>query len=506
MLKINKLLALNTISSLTLQITTILCGFIVPRLILQQYGSEVNGLVNSITQYLGIIAFLELGVGAVVQSSLYKPISDQDDAGISRIIVSADKFFRKLAVILLLYIGVLIVFYPVLVKSHFSWMYTAGLIIAISISSFAQYYFGVVDRLLLTASQRGYVQYFAQITTLVLNTIACVILIERDASIHIVKLTTSLIFLARPIYLRWYTDRVFNLNRGIKYEGEPIKQKWNGAAQHFASIALDATAMIVLTAFSTLSNVSIYSIYLLVVSGVLQLYVSLSRGIDPILGELWAKRDFKRLSSIFKYIEWLMHNSTVFFFGVTSLLIIQFVSIYTKDVKDVNYIQSTFAYLLVLAYFFRAVRLPYNSLILAAGHYKQTQNIYLIAAFINIIVSTISVIYFGLVGVTFGPLVAFTYQVFSMQRYCYNNLGFKEKNKFYKLLSVDILIALLAFFICNLVDSSTNNILEWIILSLKISTLWIFCISIANIIFFKKYIIDTMKKIISLLQRSIYNV
>ena len=59
-------LAKNTISSLTFQICTIVCGFILPRLILLYYGSEVNGLVNSITQFLQIIAFLELGVGAVV--------------------------------------------------------------------------------------------------------------------------------------------------------------------------------------------------------------------------------------------------------------------------------------------------------------------------------------------------------------------------------------------------------------------------------------------------------
>ena len=69
-----KLLALNTSSSLIFQLTTIVCGFIVPRIILKSYGSEVNGLINSIMQFLAIISFLELGVGAVIQSSLYNPL------------------------------------------------------------------------------------------------------------------------------------------------------------------------------------------------------------------------------------------------------------------------------------------------------------------------------------------------------------------------------------------------------------------------------------------------
>ena len=56
----NKLLAKNTLASLISQVTTLICGFILPRIFLKYYGSEVNGLVSSITQFLGVISFLEL--------------------------------------------------------------------------------------------------------------------------------------------------------------------------------------------------------------------------------------------------------------------------------------------------------------------------------------------------------------------------------------------------------------------------------------------------------------
>ena len=82
-----KRLALNTSTSLLYQVVTIICGFILPRLILKSFGSEVNGLVNSITQFLAIISFSELGVGAVIQSSLYKPLAEKNDEQISRVIV-----------------------------------------------------------------------------------------------------------------------------------------------------------------------------------------------------------------------------------------------------------------------------------------------------------------------------------------------------------------------------------------------------------------------------------
>ena len=67
----SKKLIKNTYTAIIYQVATLICGFILPRLILGNFGSEVNGLVNSITQFLQVIQFLELGVGAVVRTSLY---------------------------------------------------------------------------------------------------------------------------------------------------------------------------------------------------------------------------------------------------------------------------------------------------------------------------------------------------------------------------------------------------------------------------------------------------
>lgn len=132
-----KKLIYNTVSSLIYQIVTIVCGFILPRVILNYYGSEVNGLVNSITQFLQIIAFLDLGIGAVVKTSLYKPLADGDNKQISMIYCSADKFFKNLARILVIYIIILMIIYPNFIDVNFGIVYTITLIIAIGISYFA---------------------------------------------------------------------------------------------------------------------------------------------------------------------------------------------------------------------------------------------------------------------------------------------------------------------------------------------------------------------------------
>lgn len=104
------------------------------------------------------------------------------------------------------------------------------------------------------ASQKGYIQYTIQIIALVLNTIVCAFLIKTGYSIQIVKLTTSFIFLLKPLLLTWYVKKHYNIDTKITYNEEPIKQKWNGMAQHFASYVLGGTDNIVLTLFSTLAN------------------------------------------------------------------------------------------------------------------------------------------------------------------------------------------------------------------------------------------------------------
>ena len=50
---------INIIFSLLLQLVTVVSGFIVPRLFIGTFGSEVNGLVNSIASFVGYITLLQ---------------------------------------------------------------------------------------------------------------------------------------------------------------------------------------------------------------------------------------------------------------------------------------------------------------------------------------------------------------------------------------------------------------------------------------------------------------
>ena len=485
----SKKLLYNTVSSLAYQLITLVCGFILPRFFLSYYGSAVNGLVSSISQFLGFITLAECGVGAVVQSTLYKPLADKNDLEISRIYVSSERFFRKIAYILLVYVVALMIVYPLITLDSFGYIYTMLLILVISISSFAQYYFGMTYRLLLNADQLGFIQYTIHSLILILNTICCVVLMRFNAPIHVVKLVTSLIFIMQPALMAIIARRKYKIDRKVELNGEPIKQKWNGLAQHIAAVVLGNTDTVVLTILSTLENVSIYAVYHLVVNGVKQIVVSLTNGMQAMLGNMMAKKEDKQLIRTFETFEWLMHTLVTVVFTITAVTIVPFVSVYTKGITDTNYIVPAFAYLITLAQASYCLRLPYNIAVLAAGQYKQTQWSAIIEAAINIIVSVVLVFRFGLIGVAVGTLVAMTYRTCYFVHYLSKNILYRKPQYFLKHIAVDGLCVAAVIGVTELFSQmfilAEITYISWFILAIKVGITVVVISGVINIIFYK---------------------
>lgn len=490
-----KKLLYNTITSIILQISNVINGFVLPRLILGSFGSDVNGLVSSITQFLSVITLMDLGVGAVVQSALYKPLADNDNDAISRIYVSANRFFKRLATIMLVYVVVLMIVYPFIIDNQFSHIYIITLIGAICISTFAQYYFGIVNGLLLTANQKGYIRYSAQIISTILTTVICASLIKFGASIQLVHLSSSLIFLCQPLFLNWYVERQYTINKKITYTEEPIKQKWNGMAQHFAWYVLNKTDDMVLTIFSTLANVSVYSVYNLVILGVKNTLFSMTNGFQSIIGEMIAKNERQQLCRLFSYVEWLMHTGTTLVFGCTGVLLVSFVQVYTNGITDADYIQPLFAVLITVANAGHCLRLPYNILILAAGHYKQTQINYIIAMILNIVISIATVKVWGLVGVAIGTLIAMAYQTVWMAWYDSKNIINWPFKNFLKQCSIDFLTVIIASLATFKIPMINVSYCAWFIQAVEVFACWAIIVVLINLIFYRDKLSFVFEKV-----------
>ena len=88
-------------------------------------------------------------------------------------------------------------------------------------------------------------------------------------------------------------------------------------------------------------------------------------------------------------------------------------------------------------------------MVLAAGHYKQTQWSAIIEAAINIVVSVVLVFNFGLIGVAIGTLAAMAYRTVYLAWYLSRNIIYRNLRHFLKHILTDAACVALLFCAVN---------------------------------------------------------
>ncbi len=488
-------LFLNTLAGVIQQIITVVSGLIIPRLILSQFGSATNGLISSITQFLSLISLCDLGVGAVVQSALYKPLADKDDMQISRVVKSANRFFRKIAMILLVYVAVLMLCFPYISNSEFEHWFTASLIAIIAINSLTQFFFSIVYKLLLNSAQLCYVHMGYNVLSVVLSTIISAIMLMCGCGIHSVKLAGAACFLIQPIAINIYVSRHFAIDKKVELQDEPIKQKWNGLAQHFATVIVEHSPTTVLTIFSTLENVSVYAVYHMVINGIRQLILSAMSGVKSFLGTAYASCSAEDLKRKFNVVEWVTHSVVTLLFTVMGVLIVPFVKVYTADISDAEYIVPVFAFIMVIAQGIYCIRLPYNFMIQAAGHYKETQASAIIETVINIVSSVLLVSRYGLVGIAVGTLVSISFRTLYFVCYLSKRIVCRSAMIFAKNLCADIVLALLMVLATNWIQLSQISYWSWFAMAIEVFAICTAIVACFNLLFYRDNMIWLIKQI-----------
>lgn len=478
---------INIISSLTLQLVTIICGFIVPRLIIETFGSSVNGLVTSVTQFLAYITLLESGFGPVVKSILYKPIANKNKKEIERILKASEKFFRIISYIFIAYIVVLCFALPVIVSNELDKLFTLSLVIIISISTFAEYYFGMTYKLYLQAEQKTYVTSIIQIGITMLNTIMIVLLIYFESSIQIVKLASAVIFVLRPIIQNLYVKKKYNISLKNVENNYIIKQKWDGLAQHIAAVIHNNTDVVIITLFMNTIEVSVYSVYLMVINGIRNLMQSINKGVDASFGDMLAKGEKESLNNGFKIYELFYITITTVVFTITLLVILPFISVYTKGITDANYYRPTFAYLIVIAELLWAIRQPYNDLVKTAGHFKETMKGAWVECGVNIVLSVILVFKYGIVGVAIGTLVAMIIRTIEFMYHTSKYILDRSILYTFKRLIIIAIEVIIVVIIGNLIPSITvTNYITWVLQAVIIAIISSIVVITINCLIYKE--------------------
>ena len=382
---------------------------------------------------------------------------------------------------------------PIVVSIDFDSIFTISLVVIIAISTFSEYYFGMTYRLYLQAEQKTYIISLIHIGTLILNAIMVIVLIKFGASIQVVKLVSAIIFILRPVLQNIYVKKKYNINLKNIEGNYPIKQKWDGLAQHIAYIVHKNTDIVILTLCTNIAEVSVYSIYYMIINRLKNIVQSFVGGVDAAFGNMLAKGEMDNLNRAYKKYEGLYLTIATILFSSTLFLIIPFVKVFTNGITDVDYIRPVFAYLMVIAEFICIIRQPYNDLVKVAGHFKQTRIGAWVEAISNILISFILVWNFGIIGVAIGTLFAMAIRTIEFMYHCSKHI--LNRSVFYtfkRLFIIAVEVSIITLIVNIIPTIQITSYTNWILQACVVLVISIVVVLLINIIFYY----DNFKNII----------
>lgn len=413
-------------ANLFLQIVVFISGIILPRFILQAYGSSINGMITSVNQFLTYLGLAEAGVATASVVALYTPLALGRKDEVNSILSAARKFYNRSGVLFLSLTAVLVFIYPFFISGQLDNSLVRWMIVVLAGSTLVDYFFLGKYRVLLMANQEGYVVALIQSVGTVANMVVSIGLIYAGASVLAVKAVATGVYVLRLFLVKAYAKKKYP---DLDFHAQPaegaLKQK-NAALFHQVVTIIvnntDTTILTICLGSRSLLEVSVYGIYMLVVNAVNQLLTSFSNGLTAGFGEVIARREeetLKKSYSDYEYMFFLIFFVVVACMGV---LLIPFISVYTIDMKDVQYVRPVIAVLFTLLVFLQNVRIPGLTIICAAGHYKETRYQAGLEAAINIVVSLALVWSMGMTGVLLGTVCSYGYRSFEIILYTNRHL------------------------------------------------------------------------------------
>ena len=484
----------NIVTSLLQQVVSVACAFILPRLILSAYGSAHNGIVSSVSQFISYITLLRAGIGGVTRAALYKSLAAEDWEETGAILKATERFMRKIALIFSVLLVAFAAIYPFFVKEEFDWFFSFSMVLVLGISTVVQYYFGITNLFLLHADQKLYVYNVWQIVATILNTVLSVLLIQAGQDIRIVKLGSAIAFSITPIMLYCYAKRRYPIPRKIAPNNSAIAQRWDAFAHQIAAFVHGNTDVVILTFFANLKQVSVYTVYHMVVSGVNMLITTMASAVEARLGNIIARDNKTLLNQEFATYEMVLHLICTVLFACTATLIVPFVMLYTAGVVDDNYHQPALGICMCLAYWISAIRLPYQKVIEAAGQFKETKKYAVIEAILNVCVSCVLVIAWGTVGVVVGTIIAMGYRTVCYMAYVTKHIIQQPWKKLVKRVAISAASMGITILLCDRMLGEIPSFSKWVLAGFIVAAVSA-CITLTiNFIFYPREIIRLIRR------------
>lgn len=406
------------------------------KIFIEYLGNEVLGLNTTAMNLLQFLNLAELGIGAAISYSLYKPLACGARTEVEEIISVQGYLYRRIGYIVIGASIILMFFFPVFfAKAQVPLWYTYATFSVLLTSALVGYFFNY-KQIILVSDQKEYKLNYAiqsvKVIKIILQILAISFLVEGYIwwlgleFVAVIVTVFGINYVIRREYPWLKTDIVMGKRIIKKYP--QIVQKTKQLFFHkIAGFALSQTSPFIIYLYASLTLVAIYGNYILITGGVAVFLGAVFNSINAGVGNLVAEGNQKRIFDVFEEL----FTIRLYFLCIACFGIYELASAFIVLWIGESYLlDRTSLLLLVMIMYINISRSTVDSYIFAYGLFNDIWAP-IAETILNIGLSLLLGYFFGLHGILGGVLTSLFIIVFCWKPYLLFRYGLRKQFKIY---------------------------------------------------------------------------
>lgn len=402
--------ARNMVVALAMQVITIGLSFVCRTVFAKLLEMEYLGLSGLFSNIISVLSLSELGIGSVIIIHLYKPLAENDEERICKLMNFYRKAYTAVGIFVILCGLALTPFLDGLVKNDTQIPYLKGYFLLFILQSASSYFFAYKQSLL-TASQREYIcSIVRQVFNILMNILQILFLwlTRQYVTYLVVAIVTNL---GTNLAISVIADRKFPfLKKGKQLNLDKAETKGmfkNVSAMMLHKVGntvINSTDNILISSMVGVVYTGLYSNYLLIMNAVTQVITIGLNAVSASIGDFNAQKTRAERKELFD----AMYLMGMWAFGMSAIC---FCCLFQPTIRiwlGEEYLLEFGVVLVVAVNFF------INGLTRVPGTFSDVNGLYtktkfkpILMALINLTVSVVCLKMWGLIGVFIGTLASY---------------------------------------------------------------------------------------------------
>lgn len=424
----------NTGAGIGVRLLTLLLNFVLKTVFIKVLGIQYTGVSSLFTDVLTILSFAELGIGSAITYALYKPVAENDELQIIKLMNFYRKAYRLVAITVFAVGFALAPFLGFFVKDVPDIKESITVIYVLYLVNTASSYLLIYKSAILVAKQKKYVISAIEGISSMLRLVIESILIVIYRQFILYMLVEILFTILQNFLIGIRADKEYQfekLEKKAKLDNGEVRKILTDvqalAMYQISGVVLAGTDSVVISAFLGTSLVGYISYYKLIVNQIARILIQFFDAMNPSVGNMAVQGDSGKQYTLFKKtnfaIFWLLcicctglvvclNPLVEVWLGEEYVLPMSIVIVLTADFFVTNMIRIV------------AVFRTSNGLFVQ-GKYRPV-----IMAVINVVLSVVLVRPFGMLGVLLATVMSrLLTQVWFDPWLVYRNVFNKDKAK-----------------------------------------------------------------------------